>query len=159
MTRFSCHAMDPAAATRFRLSRRDDRGGPVHTRLVDGPGFPCRHCLRLGRPGETMLLASWDLPLPQGPYWTPSPVFLHAESCPHATLSDTLPETVTVNSLVSLRHYDADGMCLYDLGIVVPGEAAEDALRERLADPRLAYVNIHTARPGCWLARVTPAPG
>jgi hypothetical protein len=156
MTRFTCHAMDQAAATRFRADRRDDRGGPVQTRLVDGPGFPCRHCLRLGQPGETMLLASWDLPLPQGPYWTPSPVFLHADSCPHAALADALPETVTVNSLISLRHYDAAGLCLYDLGIVLPGEAAEAALRERLGDPRLAYVNIHTARPGCWLARVTP---
>ena len=28
------------------------------------------------------------------------------------------------------------------------------ALRARLDDPRVAYVNIHTARPGCWLTRV-----
>jgi hypothetical protein len=159
MTRFTCHAMDPAAAERFRRTRRDDRGGPVHRRAVNGPGFPCRHCLRLGQPGEAMLLASWDLPLPQGPYWAPSPIFLHEADCPAARLEDALPETVTVNSLVSLRHYDADGMCLYDLGIVVPGEQAEAALRERIGDPRLAYVNFHTARPGCWLARVTPEPG
>jgi hypothetical protein len=45
-------------------------------------------------------------------------------------------------------------MCLYDLGIVVPGEEAEAALRARIGDPRVAYVNIHTARPGCWLTRV-----
>jgi hypothetical protein len=159
MSRFTCHAMDPAAAERFRRTLRDDRGGAVVRRQVDGPGFPCRHCLRLGAPGEAMLLASWDLPLPQGPYWTPSPVFLHAEPCPHGALADALPETVTANSLVSLRHYDAEGLCLYDLGVVVAGEAAEAALRERIGDPRVAYVNIHTARPGCWLARVTPGPG
>jgi hypothetical protein len=45
-------------------------------------------------------------------------------------------------------------MCLYDLGIVLPGCEAEAPLRERLADPRVAFVNIHTARPGCWLTRV-----
>lgn len=146
--------MDSASATRFRATRIDDRGGPTLRRVVDGPGFPCRHCLRLGLPGQPMLLASWDLPLPRGPYWTPSPVFLHQDDCPHAAIEDRLPETVTENSIVSLRHYDADGMCLYDLGVVLPGHEAESALRERLADPRVAYVNIHTARPGCWLTRV-----
>lgn len=146
--------MDSDSAARFRSLRRDDRGGPVHTRFVDRPGFPCRHCLKQGAMGEEMLLASWDLPRPQGPYWTPSPIFVHAHDCPRAELADRLPETVVENPLVSLRHYDADGMCLYDLGIVVPGEAAEAALRERIGDPRVAFVNIHTARPGCWLVRV-----
>ena len=153
MTQFRCLPMDTAAAARFRATAQDDRGGAVHRRSVDGPGFPCRHCLRLGLPGETMLLASWDLPLPQGAYWTPSPVFLHAHDCDAAVIEDALPETVRANALVSLRHYDAEGMCLYDLGIVVAGDQAEAALRERIGDGRVAYVNIHTARPGCWLTR------
>ena len=154
MTRFRCVPMDPEAALRFRSSRRDDRGRIIQAREVDGPGYPCRACLRLGQLGEVMLLASWDLPLPQGPYWTPSPVFLHAHDCGGAVLEDALPETVLVNSIISLRHYDTAGMCLYELGIVVPGEEAEAALCARLDDPRVAYVNIHTARPGCWLTRV-----
>ena len=149
--------MDTAAATRFRATGRDDRGGALHRRTVDGPGFPCRHCLRLGRPGEAMLLGSWDLPLPRGAYWTPSPVFLHADGCDAAVIADALPETVRVNAIVSLRHYDAAGMCLYDLGVVAAGEDAEAALRDRIGDPRVAYVNIHTARPGCWLCSVERA--
>lgn len=157
MTRFRCLPMDPESADRIRATRTDDRGGPVHTRTADGPGFPCRACLRLGRPGEVMLLASWDLPLPRGAYWTPSPVFLHERPCAGAPVEDSVPETVTANPIVSLRHYDAAGMCLYDLGVVVPGKAAEAALRERIADPRVAFVNIHTARPGCWLTRVEKA--
>lgn len=157
MSQFMCLAMDSASAARFRTTRRDDRGGKILGRIVDRPGFPCRHCLRLGRLGEEMLLASWDLPLPGGPYWTPSPVFLHAGDCPHAAVEDALPETVRENPLVSLRHYDADGMCLYDLGIVVPGQEAEAPLRQRLGDPRVAFVNIHTAKPGCWLTRVERA--
>ncbi|MBY0336880.1 MAG: DUF1203 domain-containing protein [Acetobacteraceae bacterium] len=159
MTRFRCVPMDTASAARFRATRRDDRGGPAHSRIVDGPGFPCRHCLRLGTPGEEMLLVSWDLPRPLGPYWTPSPVFVHARDCARAEVADRLPETVTANAIVSLRHYDAEGMCLYDLGVVVPGAEAEAALRPRLADPRVAFVNIHTARPGCWLAGVERIEG
>ena len=56
------------------------------------------------------------------------------------------------NPLVSLRCYDAEGLVLYDLGLVLDGAEAEAPLRQRLADPRTAYVNIHTARPGCLLA-------
>lgn len=149
--------MDTQSAARFRATRIDDRGGPAHSRRVDGPGFPCRHCLKLGEVGEEMLLVSWDLPRPLGPYWTPSPVFLHARDCARAEVTDALPETVTANPIVSLRHYDAEGMCLYDLGMVAPGNAIEAPLRERLADPRVAFVNIHTARPGCWLCSVERA--
>jgi hypothetical protein len=29
-------------------------------------------------------------------------------------------------------------------------------VRERIGDPRVAFVNIHTARPGCWLTCVEP---
>jgi hypothetical protein len=154
MNTFRCIPIDTDTAARFRATGRDDRGGPVHLREVTGPGFPCRHCLRLGLPGEKMILASWDLPRPQGPYWTPSPVFVHAHDCARRETVDVLPETVTENAIVSLRHYDAEGMVLYDLGVVVPGEEAEAALRARIDDPRVAYVNIHTARPGCWLTRV-----
>jgi outer membrane receptor protein involved in Fe transport len=45
--------MDTASATRFRATRVDDRGGPAHSRIVDGPGFPCRHCLREMQGGST----------------------------------------------------------------------------------------------------------
>jgi len=156
MTRFRCTAMDTASAARFRATGRDDRGGAVSRRVADGAGFPCRHCLRLAAPGEEMLLASWDLPRPLGPYWAPPPIFLHAAVCPRAEpAADEMPETVA-GSLVSLRHYDAEGMCLYDLGVVVAGEAAGVALRERIGDPRVAFANIHTARPGCWLAAAEP---
>lgn len=157
MTRFRCLPMDAPAAARIRATGRDDRGEPVHRRVADGPGFPCRACLRLARPGEAMLLASWDLPLPRGVYWTPSPVFLHEADCGGAAVEDALPETVTANALVSLRCYDGAGLCLYDFGLVLEGAAALAPLRERLEDGRVAFVNIHTARPGCWLTRVERA--
>lgn len=154
MNTFRCIPMNSETAARLRSTRRDDRGGPVQSRIVDRPGFPCRHCQRRGVRGEEMLLASWDLPLPQGPYWTPSPVFLHARDCPRAVLEDVLPETVTACDLVSLRHYDAAAMCLYDLGVVLAGSEAGAVLRARIGDPRVAYVNVHSALPGCWLLRV-----
>jgi hypothetical protein len=152
MPRFRCIAMPTEAARRFRETGRDDRGGVLHRRVVDGPGFPCRHCLRLGEMGEAMLLGSWDLPRPGGVYWTPSPVFLHAGDCPRFEVVDEIAPTVLANGIVSVRAYDAAEMCLYDLGQVCPGPEVEAPLRRALGDARTRFVNIHTARPGCWLA-------
>jgi hypothetical protein len=64
---------------------------------------------------------------------------------------------VRANSLVSVRAYDGADQCLYDLGVVCTGEEAEAPLTRALADPRTAFVNIHTARPGCLLSRVERA--
>ena len=61
---------------------------------------------------------------------------------------------VRSNTLVSVRSYDQSDQCIYDLGTVCWGEEVDEPLRRALDDGRTAFVNIHTARPGCLLARV-----
>jgi hypothetical protein len=148
---FRCIPIPTEAADRFRRTGIDDGGNPVIRRIATGRGEPCRHCLRGAEAGEEILLLSWHLPRPLGVYWTPSPIFLHAESCPAFDEADRIPDIVQSNALVSVRAYDRDGMCLYDLGQVAEGEAAATPLAHALDDPRTAFVNIHTARPGCLL--------
>jgi len=152
MPRFRCIAMPTEDAARFRASGRDDRGNLLVRQTANGSGFPCRHCLRLAETGEEMLLGSWDMPRPQGIYWTPSPIFLHAGDCPRFEEAGAIAPTVLANPIVSVRSYDADQMCLYDLGRVCAGAEVEAPLMRALTDPRTRFVNIHTARPGCWLA-------
>ena len=41
-----------------------------------------------------------------------------------------------------------------DLGQVCEGTDVDAPLRRALADARTAFVNIHTAKPGCLLCRV-----
>jgi hypothetical protein len=154
MTAFRCVAIPTETAERFRRTGRDDRGLPLHRRVVDGPGFPCRHCLQLGEAGEVMLLGSYDLPHPQGAYWTPSPIFLHERDCARFDAANTIAPTVLANGSVSVRSYDAEEMCLYDLSAVSEGKEVAPLLQRALADPRSRYINIHTARPGCLLCRV-----
>jgi hypothetical protein len=158
MPGFRCIAIPTETARRFRETGRDDRGHGLHERVVErvpnGASFPCRHCFRPGEPGERMLLGSWDLPRPQGVYWTPSPVFLHAHDCPRFEAVDEIAPAVLANGLVSVRAYDADQLCLYDLGHVCAGQEVAAPLARALADRRTRFVNIHTARPGCWLAGV-----
>ena len=154
MPPFRCVPIPTETAARWRATGRDDRGQALHRRMVDGPGFPCRHCLRLGEPGEAMLLGSYALPRPQGVYWTPSPIFLHERDCAAFDAAGEVAPIVLANGLVSVRAYDAAELCLYDLGQVCEGGEVAAPLARALGDPRTRFVNIHTARPGCLLAAV-----
>lgn len=153
MSRFRCVPMPTATAERFRASGRDDAGNALRQVVSTGAGAPCRHCLRNGARGEVMLLGSYHLPAPTGIYWTPSPIFLHAESCPRYEGEDEIAAIVRT-SLVSVRAYDADQNVIYDLGQVADGPDADAPLARALADPRTSFVNLHTAKPGCLLCRV-----
>ena len=153
MTSFRCLPIDTATAERFRSTGQDDRGNMLLTRLAEAGAAPCRHCLHDGAAGEAMLLGSYDMPAPRGIYWTPSPVFVHAHDCPRFAQSDVIAPIVR-GRLVSVRSYDAAGMCLYDLGAVCDGDSVETPLFRALADERAWTINIHTAKPGCLLCQV-----
>ena len=155
MTTFRCLAIEIETAERFRRTGRDDAGNALRqvTATSDG-SYPCRHCLGLAIPGEAMLLGSYHLPRPQGIYWTPSPIFLHADGCPRFTTDDQIPPIVRANPLVSIRAYDAQDQCVYDLGQVCSGQEADGPLERALGDKRTSFVSIHTAKPGCMLTQV-----
>lgn len=154
MSDFRCIPIATEAAERFRATGRDDQGNELRRRSVGADSrCPCRHCLRYSQDGQVVLLGSYDLPRPHGVYWTPSPIFVHAESCPHYEQVNHIPEIVR-GALVSVRAYDAEDQCLYDLGHVAEGTEIDLPLRRALDDPRTAFVNIHTAKPGCMLCRV-----
>jgi hypothetical protein len=68
--------------------------------------------------------------------------------------ADEVAPIVRGNPLVSVRAYDQDDQCVYDLGHVGPGAEVDAALHRALSDRRTGFVNIHTARPGCLLCRV-----
>jgi hypothetical protein len=159
MTLFRCIAIDTETADRFRSTGRDDNGNVLRGIVaMTAGGHPCRHCLRTAEPGETMLLGSYNLPRPKGIYWTPSPIFLHKIPCDRAVADNEIAPIVLANALVSIRAYDGDDQCLYDLGHVGEGAAVQTPLMRALEDPRTAFVNIHTARPGCLLSRVERLP-
>jgi hypothetical protein len=157
MTRFRCIAIPTEAAERFRRTGLDDNGNQLRRMEANGAGFPCRHCLQLGKAGEFMLLGSYNLTRPRGIYWTPSPIFVHADSCPAYTDADAIAPTIRANGLVSVRAYDAADQVIYDLGHVCAGADIDMPLDHALGDDRTQFVNVHTARPGCLLCRVERA--
>ena len=77
---FRCIAMDTAVADRFRLSGTDDAGNTIVRWMSDkDTGFFCRHCLSQPGKGREMLLANYYVEPPKGVYWSPSPIFVHAD--------------------------------------------------------------------------------
>lgn len=154
MTGFRCLPIGAATVARFRRDGVDDRGHPVVA--MQRAGGPCRHCLHDSAAGETLLLGAYDLPAPRGIYWTPSPVFLHARDCPRFAQPGVIAPILR-GRLVSVRSYDAEGMCLYDLGEVCDGDSIETPLTRALGDDRARTINVHTAKPGCLLCRVERA--
>ena len=153
MIDFRCIAIDSGVAEAIRSRPEDALGNPIRKVAGGEAGLPCRHCLASSSAGEVVLLAAYDLPRPKGLYWTPSPIFVHDADCPRYDRVNHIP-IIVQERLVSLRSYDADQQCIYDLGFVVDGSEAEAPLRRALADRRTHFVNIHTAKPGCLLCTV-----
>jgi hypothetical protein len=155
MTAFRCIAIATDVANRFRDTGKDENGNTLRRLEVTAPGgFPCRHCLETGTVGDIMLLGSYNMQKPRGIYWTPSPVFVHERACTRFTTENEIAPIVRMHPLVSVRAYDAADQCIYDLGQVCDGAEVGQPLERALTDPRTAFVNIHTARPGCFLVRV-----
>jgi hypothetical protein len=157
---FRCISMDTAVAERFRQTGKDDADEALHrvtVRSMPGGGLsPCRHCLSPIEDGRDALLGSYHLERPLGAYWTPSPIFVHADSCARFDKARTLPEFMRGIPL-SVRAYDADDQMVYDLSGLASGAEADAMIERGLADGRARYANIHTAKFGCFLCRVEAA--
>ncbi len=93
---------------------------------------------------------------PKGAYWTPSPVFVHADECERFQDGNALPPFMRKIPL-SVRAYDAADQMIYDVSDAVPGAEVDGLLERALGDARTRYANIHTARFGCFLCRVEAA--
>jgi len=115
------------------------------------PGYPCRLTLEDAEPGESVLLVNYEHLAVNTPYRSADAVFVRegATTCPPIT--NRMPEQLKIR-LLSIRAFDADGMMVD--AEVVHGEESESIIRKLLDDPRVDYLHIHNAKPGCYAARV-----
>ena len=155
---FTVHPIDPSVVAQLRVL--DDAGRvPEAVVEIDG-GSPLRCCLRLSRPGERVVLASYaplrrwatETGADPGAYDEIGPVFLHAELC-DGTTDVGWPEELRGSPRV-LRGYDADGR-IVDGRVVEEGEAPEPRLDDLLADDRIAFVHARALLAGCFTFAIT----
>ena len=123
-------------------------------RVVAGAsGFPERIELRDAQAGETLLLVNYEHQGADTPYRASHAVYVR-EGATESRSFDGLPDVLR-RRLLSLRGFSADGMMVE--ADVADGSEAEPAIERLLGDPRIDYVHAHSAKPGCYLARIDRA--
>jgi hypothetical protein len=140
----------------FRAGGPDAYGMPPEVALAEGPGNPCRHCLRFVPEGRQMLiLAHRPFPAPQ-PYAETGPIFLCGDDC--ARHESGRPAVLDGTPEYLVKGYSEDDRIVYGTGRVVPTGEIEAYAETLFADPRVAYVHLRSARNNCYQMRVDRAP-
>ena len=129
-------------------------GPDVRVRVDDGGGAPLRCCLRDSRPGERIALITVTPDGPRGAYRETGPVFVHADPCP-GPAHPGYPADFRRRAQV-FRAYDWSGSIAG--GTVVPaGSGQEEAARQLLGDPRVAFVQTRNVVFGCYMLTIRRA--
>ncbi len=130
----------------------DANGQPPERHVAEGGGNPCRHCLALIPEGAGMLvLAHRPFPALQ-PYAEVGPIFLCADACA-AGGGAALPAMLSSEDYIVRGYSDGDRI-VYGTGGVVATEAIAARAGALLADARVAYVHVRSARNNCFQVRV-----
>ena len=150
---FSVRPIDPSTVDQLRVL---DDAGRVPQAVVDADGgSPLRCCLRVSRPGERLLLASYA-PLRRwaiasgadpGAYDELGPVFLHAERC-DGTTDGGWPSELRGTPRV-LRAYGADGR-IRGGRVLAESDDPEPAIDELFADDAVAFLHARALLFGCF---------
>lgn len=123
--------------------------------VADGkPGYPDRIELRDAEPGESLLLLNHTHQPADTPYRSSHAIFVREGAMQALEAVGEVPEMLRVR-LLSMRAFDAAHM-MVDAD-VVEGRELEDFIARSLADPRVAYLHAHSAKRGCYLARIERA--
>jgi len=136
----------------YQAGGPDANGQAPERKVSDGGSNPCRHCLRMIPEGAGMLvLAHRPFPAPQ-PYAEVGPIFLCADACDPGG-GEMLPEMLASPDYI-VRGYGADDRIVYGTGGVVATGAIPARAADMLADPRVAYVHVRSARNNCYQVRI-----
>lgn len=145
-------AIPTDAVRAYQAGGLDANGQAPERQVSDGGGNPCRHCLGLiPKEAGMLVLAHRPFPKPQ-PYAEVGPIFLCSDPCA-AGGGGVLPEMLASPEYI-VRGYGADDRIVYGTGGVVATGAIAARAEELLADPRVAYVHVRSARNNCFQCRI-----
>jgi len=123
--------------------------------IVDAkPGYPCRVSLADAEIGETIILVNFEHQSGESPYQATHAIFVRENAEQAFPDVGTVPESLEIR-LISIRAFD-DKHYMVDAD-VVEGSRLSASIPAMLQDPRVAYLHLHNAKPGCFAARVTRA--
>lgn len=153
---FRIHALAPAQfAPMFDLP--GDQLARLNARRVtveSCPGTPCRVSLEDTPVGEEVLLVHFEHQPANTPYKSGFAIFVRKGVEQAFPAVGEIPKLFR-HRLMSLRGFDShDNLMDAD---AVEGAELEGAIEALFADPHIAYIHLHNAKPGCFAARVTRA--
>lgn len=145
--------LDPAPfVSLYGLADAELAGRGARRYVVDAhPGYPDRIELRDATPGETVLLVNHVHQAADTPYRASHAIFVREGATAAAEYVDAVPEALAVRP-ISLRAFDA-AHWMTDADLVA-GTGLADLIERLLADPRVAYLQAHYAKRGCYAARI-----
>lgn len=124
----------------------------VVTYIADSnPGFPCRVTLKDVHPGERLLLLNYIHLNVDSPYRASHAIFIKDGGSTENCAINEVPETVA-NRPVSIRGYDNQHMMIE--ANAVEGLESKKCIQIMLNNNNVAYIQIHTAKRGCFLTNV-----
>ena len=115
------------------------------------PGYPDRIQLRDALPGQSLILLNYTHQPARSPYQASHAIYVLEGASERYDEVDQVPPAFRPRTL-SLRAFDADD-CLIDADLV-EGREVEGLIARLLANPKVAYLHAHYARPGCFAARI-----
>lgn len=151
--RFTPIATETAAG--WRAGARDAYGLPPERHVSDGDGNPCRHCLGMVPAGADMLILAHRPFHVLQPYAETGPIFLCADPCPRWE-GEGLPPALSAPDYI-VRGYGTDHRIVYGSGAVTPTAGIPARAEALLADPRIAYLHVRSARNNCFQCRIDRA--
>lgn len=137
-------ATDVAKAARATAAR----GAADHTTMITdmAVSYPCRHCLRWAKPGETVILFPFAYVPPGHSYSQTGPIFVHAEACERYDEPELFPPDFRNGR--ALRAYDQHCVMI-DAQIVSEGEP-EAMIEKLLENPETDFIHVHSTDRGCY---------
>ena len=118
------------------------------------PGFPCRVSLVDAQPGERLLLVNYEHQPADGPYRSRYAIYVRENATDAVLAVNEIPPVLRIR-LLSLRAFSTAGELLD--ADVTAGDALPGTIERMLADPGVAYLHAHNAKPGCYAARIERA--
>ena len=115
------------------------------------PGFPCRVALRDAEPGEHVLLMNFEHQPAASPYRSSHAIFVIEGADSVHPAPNEVPEMFR-HRLIAVRAFDSSGMMV--AADISEGHELEEMFDRFFSDEAVAYLHLHNAKPGCFMARV-----
>ncbi|KQV83592.1 DUF1203 domain-containing protein [Rhizobium sp. Root1220] len=147
-------AMPTADAEHLWQGGRDAYDNLPETLFSDGPGHPCRHCLRNIDAGEELLVFAYR-PFPKlQPYAETGPIFMHKQRCARYSAEEIMPPVLETTRDFIVRGYGENDRIVYGTGAVTPIADIPVYAASLLDRAEVAYVHVRSARNNCYQCRI-----